>query len=343
MPPESPVSSSYLNTLTFKGYTDNVLKTYLDFLKTYKSEVGPLFISRNVGETAPTTDMIREQDMSQYAHDKPQGVDAQRLEFGEGYYKEIFAYRIGAQLNISYEMRVANRFEIGQAMARFNSSVPNRMELDRQHRLTFANATSYINMDGRTVDTTAGDGLALGSATHPLAFTTITWSNIVPANPQLSVTSLESAQKLAVTDILDNYGLPVEMPFTHLAVNKQDPQTVRVAREIMKSTTNITQANPGVINTFEQMYEVLVLSRVATDAMGRPNSAKYKWWSLLALSGMNRFQAYEYVWEAPHMNPMAQGSNNGVDPYNDDYTFGSRGRYSHAVVSARGAIFSFAS
>lgn len=340
---ENPVTSTYLNTLTFKGYSDNVLKTYLAFLETYKDETGPLFISRNVGETAPTTDAIREQDMSQYAHDKAQGQDAQRLEFGEGYYKEILANRIGAQLNISYEMRVANRFEIGQAIKRFNSSVPNRMELDRQHRLTFANATSYVNMDGRTVDTTAGDGLAYASATHPLAFSTTTWSNIVPSNPELSVTSLEAAEKLGVTDVLDNYGLPVSMDFTHLQVNKQNPQTVRVAREILRSTTLVTQANPGVINTFEQKYQLLVLSRVATDAMGRPNSSKYKWWSLLALSGMNRLQAYEYVWEAPHMNPMATGANNGVDPYNDDYTFGSRGRYGHAWVSARGAIFSMPS
>src|SRR5215213_7752255 len=232
-----PVSSSYLNTLTFPGYTDNIMKDYLNFLETYKSEAEGLFIVRNVGENAITTQMIREQDMSQYAHDKPQGVDAQRLQFGEGYYKEILANRIGAQLNISYEMRVSNRFEIGQAIKRFNSSVPNRMQLDRQHRITFANVTSYVNMDGRTVDTTAGDGLALASATHPLAFTTITWNNIVPTNPPLSVTSLESAEKIGVTDILDNYGLPVYMEFTHLQVNKQDPTTVRIAQEILRSTT----------------------------------------------------------------------------------------------------------
>ena len=340
---ESNRSSTYLNSITFNGYSDNIMKTYLAFLETYKQESDGLFIVRNVGETAVTTDQIREQDMSQYAHDKPQGKDAQRLEFGEAYYKEIIAQRIGAQLNISYEMRVANRFEIGQAIKRFNASVPNRMELDRQHRLGFANVTSYVNMDGRVVDTTAGDGLAYGSATHPLAFSTTTWSNIVPSNPQLSLTALEAAEKLGVTDVLDNYGLPVYMEFTHVAVNKQDPQTVRILQEILRSTTLITQANPGVVNTFQQKYQPLILSRVATDALGRPDSTKYKWWSLLALTGFNRFQAYEYVWEAPHMNPMAMGANNGVDSYNDDYTFGSRARYSHAVVSARGSIFSFAS
>lgn len=336
-------TNSYLNTLTFAGYSDNIEKTYLDFLKTYSEESAGLFISQNVGETYITKDEIDEQDMSQYAHDKPQGVDATRLEFGVGYQKDILAFRYGSQLNISYEMRNANRFKIGQAMARFNASVPNRFELNRQHQLGFANVTSYVNMDGRVVDTTAGDGLAYGSATHPLAFTTITWSNLVPGNPQGSVTALESAEKLGVTDILDNYGLPVEMEFTHINAQKQDPQTVRVFSEILRSTTLVTQANPSVINTFQQKYQLMVTSRVATDAMGRPDSTKYKWWSLLALTGMNRLQAWEYIWEAPHMNPIAEGSNNGVDPYNDDYTWGSRGRQGIAWVSARGAIFSFAS
>ena len=331
-------TSTYLNTLTFAGYSNNVEKTYLDFFKTYEPKAKVLFIERSMGETGETTVRLDEQDMSQYAHDKPQGVDARRLEFGDGYYKEIYANRIGSQLNISYEMRVAKRFQIGMAMKRFNASVPNRQELDRQHfAITFVNVTSYVNMDGRTVDMTAGDGLAPASATHPLAFSAVTWSNIVPANPQLSVTSLESAQQLAVTDILDNYGLPVEMLFTHLVVNKQDPQTCRVAREILRSTTLITQANPGVINTFSQMYELVELPLAATDANGRQDSTKYKWWSLHALSGMNRVQMYECVWESAHMTPGFQ------DPYNDDYIWGSRGRYAFGRVSARGQIYSMPS
>jgi hypothetical protein len=332
-------NSNYLNSVTFEGFADNINKYYLDFFKTYTPESNMLFIEQNVGESAETIKLIREIDMSQYAHDKAQGVDAQRLNFGEGYSKEILAFRIGAQLNISYEMRVAPRFELGNAISRFTESVPNRMELDSQHRLTFINATSYVNMDGRTVDTTGGDGLAGASATHPLAFSTVTWSNIVPTNPQLSVTALEAAEKLAITDILDNYGLPVMMPFTHLIVNKQDPNTERVAREILRSTSLVTQSNPGVVNTFSTKYDLMVLSRVATDAMGRIDSTKAKWWFLAALGNRsNRLQSHKLVWEAPHMNPA-----NGVDPYNDDQTYGARARYGFGVVSFRGLICSLAS
>lgn len=331
-------TSTYLNTLTFAGYSNNVEKTYLDFFKTYAPKAAVLFIERQMGEEGETTVRLDEQDMSQYAHDKPQGVDARRLEFGDGYYKDIFANRIGSQLNISYEMRVAKRFRIGEAMKRFNASVPNRQELDRTHfAITFVNVTSYVNMDGRTVDMTAGDGLEPASAVHPLAFSTTTWTNIVPGGPQLSVTALEAAQKLGITDILDNYGLPVEMTFTHLVVNKQDPQTCRVAREILRSTTLITQANPGVINTFAQVYELIELPLAATDAQGRQNSAKYKWWSIHALTGENRVQMYECVWENAHMTPGF------TDPYNDDYIWGSRGRYAFGRVSARGQIYSLAS
>lgn len=340
--PFTQVDNSYLNTITFGGYSDNIEKIYQDFLQTYKDEAGMLFMSENVGENAETVKRYDEQDMNQYAHDKPQGVDATRLLFGVGYTKSVFAFRIGAQLNISYEMRVAKRFELSKAIQRFVQSVPSRMELDKQHRLTFADATSYVNMDGRVVDVTGGDGLAILSAVHPLAFTTTTFSNIVPGAPVLSVTSLESAEQLFVTDILDNFGLPVVMTPSHLIVLSQDPNTVRVAAQILRSTTLVTQANPNVINTFLQKYELMQLSRVATTATGATDSTKAKHWYLAALKGVNRLQSHEVIWEAPHMNAMASGSNNGVDAYNDDYTFGARARYGYAITSGRGLVASLA-
>lgn len=336
--PFTQVQNTYLNSITFNGYADNIEKTYQEFLQVYKEESAMLFMSENVGEYAETVKRYDEQDMNQYAHDKPQGVDAERLSFGVGYTKSVYAFRYGAQLNVSYEMRVAKRFELSKAIQRFVTSVPSRMELDRQHRLTFSNVTSYINMDGRTVDTSCGDGLALISAVHPLAFTATTFSNTVPAAPVLSVTSLETAEQLFVTDILDNFGLPVVMDPSHLIVMKEDPTTVRVASQILRSTTLVTQANPGVINTFLQKYELMVLSRVSTTATGALDSSKYQWWFLAALKGINRLQSHETIWEGPHMNAMASGSNNGVDAYNDDYTFGARARYGHAITSGRGIV-----
>lgn len=334
-------NNTWLNTGTFPGMSDNINKTYLDFLKTYKAESEMLFIKTDMGESGETVKRIEEEDMSQFAHDKAQGADAQRLEFGTGFYKEILAYRVGAQLNISYEMRVAPRFKLGPAVTRFVESVPSRMELDRQHNLTFINATSYVNMDGRTVDVSGGDGLAGASAVHTLSHSATTWSNIVPTNPQLSVTALEAAEKLFVTDILDNYGLPVQMIPTHLIVNRQDPNTERVAREILNSTALVTQANPGVVNTFKTKYELMTLTKVATDAMGRTDSTKSKWWFLAALSDRsNRLQMHELVWENPHMNAAPGGSNNGVDAYNDDVTYGARARYGHGTVSFRGIVIS---
>src|ERR1035437_9787362 len=112
-------SNQYLNSGTFVGFADNINKLYLDFLVAYKPESEALFIVRNVGESGEIPQRYDEEDMEQYAQDKPQGADAQRLAFGTGYFKEIFAFRIGAQLQISYEMRVAPRFKLGQAVAKF--------------------------------------------------------------------------------------------------------------------------------------------------------------------------------------------------------------------------------
>ncbi len=340
--PFTQVQNTYLNSITFGGYADNIEKIYQDFLMTYKEESAMLFMSENVGENAETVKRYDEQDMNQYAHDKPQGVDATRLSFGVGYTKSVFAFRIGAQLNISYEMRVAKRFELSKAIQRFVTSIPSRMELDRQHRLTFIDSTSYTNMDGRIVDVTGGDGLAIASAVHPLAFSSTTFTNIVAGAPSLSVTALETAEKLFVTDVLDNFGLPVVMEPSHLIVCKQDPNTVRTAAQILRSSTLVTQANPGVINTFLQKYELMTLSRVAVTATGATDTSKAKHWYLAALKGINRLQSHETIWEAPHMNAMAAGSNNGVDAYNDDFTFGARARYGHAITSGRGIVVSLA-
>lgn len=335
------LKNTWLNTQTFEGFSDNIVKYYQDFLKTYPAESEMLFIRQNVGESAQTIYRMDEQDMDQYAHDKAEGQDAERLAFGTGFFKDIEAYRIGSQLNISYEMKVAPRFKLGEVVQRFAKSVPERIELDRQHMLSFINAVSYVNMDGRTVDVAGGDGLAGASAVHPLAHSSTTWSNIVPTAPALSVTSLESAEKLAITDVLDNFGLPVTMPFTHLIVCRQDPNTERTAREILRSTSLVTQANPGVVNTFQTKYELMVLSRVATDAMGRNDSTKSKWWFLAALGDQsNRLRLHELTWEAPHMNPAPAGSNNGVDVYNDDMVFGARARTGRGAVSYRGIIAS---
>jgi hypothetical protein len=341
--PFTQVDNTYLNSVTFEGYADNIEKIYQEFLTVYKEESAMLYMSENVGEYAETVKRYDEQDMNQYANDKPQGNDAQRLAFGVGYTKSVFAFRVGAQLNVSYEMRVAKRFELSKAIQRFVSSAPSRMELDRQHRLTFSNALSYINISGRVVDVTVGSGGSLINSVNPLAFTTITFSNLVPGGPAGSVTALESAEQLFVTDILDNFGLPVVMDPSHVICCKQDPNTVRVFAQILRSTTLVTQANPGVVNTFLQKYELMVLSRVATTATGATDSSKAKWWFLAALKGINRLQSHETIWEAPHMNPTPAGSNNGVDPYNDDYTFGARARYGHAITSGRGIVASFAS
>jgi hypothetical protein len=337
-----PAQNTYLNSITFPEFSDNVEKLYLDFLEMYKEESEGLFISVNVGETAETIQRIDEQDMDQYGHDKPEGTDAERLTFGTGYFKEIEAFRYGSQLQVSYEMRTSKRFRLTEAVQRFLYTIPARKELDTQHRLTFSNVASYVNKDGRIVDTTAGDGQALIGAAHPLAHSATTWSNQVAGNPALSVTALESAEQLAVTDVLDNFGLPVAMDFTHLIVNKQDPNTVRTAREILNSTSLVTQANPGVVNTFGTKYQLMVLSRVATNANGSHDSSKFRWWFLAALSGMQRLKAYEFIWEAPHMNPSPGGGNNGVDVYNDDWSFGARGRWGHGFVSARGLVGSLA-
>jgi len=67
--------------------------------------------------------------------------------------------------DITFEMRSENRHvEVVNSLTNLATFSPQRAAIDLTHRFTFATATSYVDMDGDTVSTVVGDGLALVSA-----------------------------------------------------------------------------------------------------------------------------------------------------------------------------------
>lgn len=330
---------TFLNTVTFPELTDLVDRNF----KTVGGLIVPvaksLYITEQMGANEGELKLIQEYDFTTYAKAKPQGVDAKKAAFGIGYYITVRAKRIGMESEITWEMRRFNKkTEVLAAIQSLPWFCPQRVELDLTHRFTFATSTSYVDMDGNTVDLTVGDGLALASASHTLKFSSTTYSNRVSGDPYFSKGALEAAELLTTTDILSNFGEKRTMNFNRI-VTGNNPTICNAVKQFLKSTSDNTQNNSGVVNVNQDKYTHVILSQLATTAVGAIDNTKRNWWALMAVGqGLMGFQGYYIEWEAPNLIPATSG--NGTDVHKDIWYYNVRQTYNVGVVSGRGAIFS---
>lgn len=336
------MQGTLLNTITFPEMTDLIRREWVATQNMIKPQALQLFITDPIGKGKGNTKRYDEIDTETYAKLKRQGEAVQKASVGVGYNVTMTKKRIGLEIDITQEMRDENRYpEVGALITNLTHFCPQRIELDATHRLTFGQSTSYVDMDGETVDITGGDGLAIFSSVHTLKFSSTTWSNIVSGNPVFSQGALEAAELLTTTDILNNFGDKRVLTFNTIICGT-DPNTKNAIKQFLNSTSDVDQNNPGVINTHQNAYKMLVLPQLATTALGANDSTKRRYWFLAALQqGVNGLQAYYGQWEAPHMVASPQSGNNMEDPHRDIWSWGTRAGYGFTIVSGRGIIGSF--
>lgn len=336
------MQGNLLNTITFPEMTDLVRREWVKVQNMIKPQARQIYITDPIGKGQGNTKKYNEIDTETYAKLKRQGEAVAKASVGVGYDKTMTKKRIGLEIDITQEMRDENRYpEVGALITNLTHFCPQRIELDGTHRLTFGSSTSYVDMDGETVDLTGGDGLAVFSAVHTLKFSTTTWSNIVSGNPVFSQGALESAELLTTTDILSNFGDKRVITFNTI-ITGTDPNTKNAVKQFLNSTSDVTQNNPGVMNIYQNSYKHLVLPQLATTATGANDSTKRRYWFLGALGqGAMGLQAYYGEWEAPHMVASPASGNNMEDPHRDVWSWGTRAGYGFVFVSGRGIIGSF--
>src|SRR5665213_2338442 len=156
MPPLNPQNQgTSLNTITFPELTDLVERDFVSVGGLIVPMAKQLYISETVGAGEGELKLLQEYDMTTYARAKPQGVDVKKAAFGIGYYIIIKVKRIGMESEITFEMRRYNKYpETMAAVSSLPWFCPQRVELDLTHRLTFGTATSYVDLDGNTIDLT---------------------------------------------------------------------------------------------------------------------------------------------------------------------------------------------
>lgn len=332
-------------TFTFPELSNLIKKMFAETLPQVPLDAKPLFIFKSIPQGQGDSIQVNEQDFTTYAGDMPEGMNAKKGDFGVGFHKQVLWNRYGLEYDITYKMRTTAQWldVVSATVKALSQSVPQRENLDMTHMITFGNATSYIDLDGFTRDTSTGDGLSLFNAAHLLAFSAQTYSNLVPGGPQFSKSALETAELLTKTDILDNFGKLRRMNFKTIWC-ADTPSLTNSIMQYIRSVSDPVQANPGVENPYKGKYDILPLSLLATDANGLYDSTKQNWWGIAALVGMggDRWQAFRVQWEAPRLITSPSAGNNGEDRHNDNWNFGARGTENYASLSGRGIIASLA-
>lgn len=296
-----------------------------------------LFKEVPIPQMTGNTRTFSEIDLEEYAKKKGEDDQAARAKVQQGYSKTGTLYRVAEDIGISYEMRTQGKYlEMKEKLTNLGALCPNRLELDLSHRLGFGTATTYTDIDGDTVDISVGDTLALFSTVHTLRGSSTTFRNRLANNPQLSRGALEAMELMRVQNTLNQFGEKMTIPDDVIWVT-DDPNTINTAKELLRSLSNPTQANPSVVNSYQGKYQLVILPRIATTAAGANDTTKNKYWGVASRS---RSTAYLGVHEEARLKtPPAEGKSN-EEFSTDAWNFGARMGYMIVIVSASWIGFS---
>lgn len=317
-----------INTTTFNDFVKNALVKWREGFSRVPLVAKSLY---DVSMSDELTSEHSSMDGFTFARRKPESDDYFKQNPTQNYSKTMTKYRIGIAADITWEMRKYDKYrEISKVLSGLGEEVAQRMELDLTHRLTFATATSYTDMDGETVSTTVGDGLALLSTAHTVRGSSTTYRNRIANNPAFSRSGLEAGEKLFATQMIDSNGNKVVVkPDT--IITTDDPSTTNTVKEFLNSTASPAVSNSGVVNVYESKYKHLVLPYLATTGVGAYDSTKDTLWFL---ANVGHTDAVCEISEMPHMVSPSPGGN-GEDFDNDDWKFKASAAYGIEIVDPK--------
>lgn len=319
------------------SYNDFVANVKIEFKKGF-DYVAPaarqLYTVRNVGGGMGDIFRVEELDGPGLAKRFNEGEDIPNEVINIGYSKNVQVYRIGEAITITWHLRHHGRYpEMMDAVRKCGMGVAERMELDLTHRFTFATVTSYTSMDGLTISTTAGDGLAMLSTAHTVTGVSTTYRNRIATNPAFSIGALEAAESIGSQQMIDNAGRRV-FPKYDTIVTGTDATQQNIIQKVINSTSPRDESNAGVMNPYEKKYKMLVLKFLDSTATSAYDSTKNKYWFLVDSSNTG---LYCYVTENPHITAPTPGGA-GDNFFNDNWTFKATATFGIELLQARGII-----
>lgn len=327
-----------LSIATLSDFVKNAKILFLKGLDSIKMETrnSGIFRIDNIPDYTGNTKEYSEIDLEEYAKAKPEGDQTVRAKVQQGYSKIGTLKRIALDIGITYEMRHYNKYqEVVSRLTNLGRVVGNRMELDLAHRITFATATTYTDMDGATVDIACGDTLQWAYTAHTLKGSSSTFRNRLANNPVFAKGSLEGMEQMIIENSVNQFAEKITIPYDILWTT-DDPNTVNTVREYLKSTAAPDAVNSGVVNVYSGKYRHVILPRVATTAVGAVDSTKAKYWGL---ASSLYAQAVLAINEEPRLKVSSE-TGNSTDFSTEDYNFGAAAGYFIVTPGARGFTLS---
>lgn len=329
-----------LNTITLSDFVRNAQILFLKGLDDVMMNArnSGMFRVEAVPQNTGNTREYTEIDLENYAKAKGQGAQSERARVQQGYSKIATLKRIALDIGITYEMRTQNKYqEVVARLTNLGMLASKRIELDLSHRITFGQATSYVDMDGNTVDISVGDGLSLFNAAHTVRGSAITYRNQLSGNPAFSKSALEGMEKLVVEETINQFGEKMAMPFD-IIFSTDDPNTCNtIATELLSTSSTTVETNSGVINVNKSKYRHVKLPLVATDKFGNVDTTKRTYWGLASSMFTS---GYLGMHEEPRLKTPPADGNNAEEFSTDDWNFGTRAGYFICIVSGNWIKFS---
>lgn len=327
-----------LNIATLPDFVRNAEILFLKGLDSVKMEARDSGIFRvdNIPNHMGNTKEYSEIDLEEYAKIKGEGDQAARARVQQGYSKVGTLYRVSLDIGITYEMRNYNKYmDVITRLTNLGKTAAKRMELDLSLRFAFATATSYTSMEGYTIDTTVGDGLAWASTVHTVRGSSTTFRNRLANNPLFSKGALEGMEQMIIENSINQFGEKVLIPYD-IIWTTDDINTCNTVAEYLKSTASPDALNNGVVNVYKGKYRHVILPRVAVTAAGANDATKAKYWGL---ASSENSQAFLAINEEPHLKPTNPNGAN-TEFSTEDWNMGASAGYFVVIPGARSCTFS---
>lgn len=335
-----------LATFSAKEIYNLVEKSYMEFKQQCKPDAFVFYVKKSIPNHMGTVKRYSQKDYSTYARYKAELGLTKQAQFAIGFHKDVHMRTIALEQQLSEEAIKFDRWDDVRLISKMlGQTVPNRINLDDSHfAVTFAQGTSYVDMDGEIIDTTTGDGLSIANSAHLLAHSPKTYTNIAPAS-LFNKTAFQVVLRIARNNTMDNFGIPKKYNWSHIWATN-DPENSESILQFLKSRTDNTQGNANVDNVYYSYLKPVFLEEIDTDIYGERDESKSNWWGIGAFEGDmlsgDRASFVYAEWEAPYLKPFLGEGSNAVDFSRDALKYGARGRNGRAVLDGMGIIYVFA-
>lgn len=309
------------NTISLGDLVSNVI---IAFQKGYNEMDGmyddpkEMFVVRDVGGGNRDTFTVEERVVVRTpARSVAQGKNFPLVPFAPGYTKTITATRKASASEYTWQLDHHTPYK-DQVLDWYKDTGWNlrtRLMLDETNFLTFMTSTSYTNIDGTSVDVSAGDGNPLAYSAHTLTNSVATYRTRLAGNPALTAAAVEQAMTNYAQQSLGNNGDRLQLMGNTIVVGSSQIVYHR-ALQIVRSMAPVTAPNSGVYNPLRNALRVVRYFYLDSLATGLVDTSKSEYWALL---DMNNPGGYLYVTEQPNVL-VPTLANGGQQWLNDNMT-----------------------